>query len=183
GSGVDLVAAAEHLLDLIEEHVLRLLVAVAVPGHAGGPLLRGLLHRRVLLHVAGDVVAQGDDAGQRSLADGVGEILLDRGALARRGRDRRRARGHGAGRARRPRRPAPGSGTAGRPGAAGRHGQLSNYASPRRIRTAANPSSTAAYAQNTPNPVHGASDVAGSGCTVVTASPAAPGRYLPISSD
>src|SRR6516165_1467159 len=57
-----------------------------------------------------------------------------------------------------------------------------SYTSPRRIRTAAKPSSTTAYAQNTPNPVHGASDVAGSGCTVTTASPAAPGRYLPISS-
>src|SRR5215472_16073694 len=63
-----------------------------------------------------------------------------------------------------------------------RHHLKPGYASPRRIRTAAKPSSTTAYAQNTPNPVHGASDVAGSGCTDVTARPAAPGRYLPTSS-
>ena len=71
-----------------------------------------------------------------------------------RGRDRRRARRHGGGRAglparppypaHPPGRPAPGSG-AGRPRAAGRRQPgLSDYASPRRIRTAAIPSSTTA---------------------------------------
>ena len=50
------------------------------------------------------------------------------------------------------------------------------YASPRRIRRAAKPNRTIAYRQNTPNPVHGGSDVAWSGWAMVTARPAPAGR-------
>jgi hypothetical protein len=49
---------------------------------------------------------------------------------------------------------------------------VAGYASPRRIRTAARTSRTAAYPQNTPNPGHGASDDVGSGWAAVTAWPA-----------
>src|SRR5215468_12249535 len=49
------------------------------------------------------------------------------------------------------------------------------------MRRAARPRRTAAYAQDTPNPVQGGSDDVGSGWAVVTACPAVDGTYLPTS--
>src|SRR4051794_28437115 len=57
------------------------------------------------------------------------------------------------------------------------------FASPRRVRSAAKPSKTAAYRHATPRPAQGASDVAGAGGTAVTARPAVYGRDLLTSAD
>src|ERR1017187_3503425 len=80
-----LMGVAVDGLPLLEDHGLRLVVAVAVLHHAGGPGVGGVLHRWILQDVIVDVVAQRLDAGQRPVLRGVGEVLEDRGALADRG--------------------------------------------------------------------------------------------------